>query len=119
MLNHPRVRTPPTPMTVYKKLKEILGPYRALKISRELGFACLSFIENLSVENSDRLNKILSEKQKELGQEKEQIRSNINRLIKVGSYRGSRHRLSLPARGQRTRSNAKTAKRRVEKGYIK
>lgn len=35
---------------------------------------------------------------------------NINRLREIGSYRGSRHRRSLPTRGQRTRSNARTRK---------
>jgi small subunit ribosomal protein S13 len=35
---------------------------------------------------------------------------NIKRLIEIGSYRGKRHRLNLPVRGQRTRTNAKTRK---------
>ena len=35
---------------------------------------------------------------------------NIKRLIEIGSFRGSRHRRSLPARGQRTRTNARTRK---------
>nr|YP_009051057.1 ribosomal protein S13 [Galdieria sulphuraria]AIG92501.1 ribosomal protein S13 [Galdieria sulphuraria] len=35
---------------------------------------------------------------------------NIKRLIEIGSYRGKRHRLNLPVRGQRTRTNAKTCK---------
>jgi small subunit ribosomal protein S13 len=35
---------------------------------------------------------------------------NIARLRDIGSYRGSRHRRSLPVRGQRTRSNARTRK---------
>jgi small subunit ribosomal protein S13 len=33
---------------------------------------------------------------------------NIKRLIEIGSYRGLRHRRNLPARGQRTRTNART-----------
>jgi small subunit ribosomal protein S13 len=36
------------------------------------------------------------------------VRGNIQRLISIGSYRGSRHSRSLPARGQRTRTNART-----------
>ena len=39
-----------------------------------------------------------------------QIQQNIARLRDIGSYRGSRHRRSLPVRGQRTRSNARTRK---------
>ena len=39
-----------------------------------------------------------------------QVQQNIARLREVGSYRGNRHRRSLPTRGQRTRSNARTRK---------
>lgn len=39
-----------------------------------------------------------------------QNQQNINRLKEIGSYRGSRHRRSLPVRGQRTRSNARVRK---------
>jgi small subunit ribosomal protein S13 len=39
-----------------------------------------------------------------------QIQQNIARLRDIGSYRGARHRRSLPVRGQRTRSNARTRK---------
>jgi small subunit ribosomal protein S13 len=38
------------------------------------------------------------------------VSQNIRRLIEIGSYRGSRHKVGLPARGQRTRSNARTRK---------
>lgn len=39
-----------------------------------------------------------------------QVQQNVNRLREIGSYRGQRHRRSLPTRGQRTRSNARTRK---------
>ena len=39
-----------------------------------------------------------------------QVQQNVNRLREIGSYRGLRHRRSLPTRGQRTRSNARTRK---------
>lgn len=38
------------------------------------------------------------------------VSSNIRRLQEIGSYRGSRHKVGLPVRGQRTRSNARTRK---------
>lgn len=38
------------------------------------------------------------------------LRLNIKRLVDLGSYRGSRHRRNLPARGQRTHTNARTRK---------
>lgn len=42
------------------------------------------------------------------GDLRRQVQMNIKRLIEIRSYRGLRHRLNLPARGQRTRTNART-----------
>ncbi len=39
-----------------------------------------------------------------------EVKSNIRRLIEIGSYRGTRHRKGLPVRGQRTRTNARQRK---------
>lgn len=44
------------------------------------------------------------------GDLRKEVQTNIRRLIEIGCYRGMRHRLNLPARGQRTRSNARTRK---------
>jgi small subunit ribosomal protein S13 len=41
-------------------------------------------------------------------------KTNIGRLIKIGSYRGRRHKMRLPTRGQRTRSNAKSVRRALK-----
>jgi small subunit ribosomal protein S13 len=42
------------------------------------------------------------------GDLRREVNMNIKRLIEIGSYRGLRHRRNLPARGQRTRTNART-----------
>ena len=44
------------------------------------------------------------------GQLRSEVQMNIKRLMDIGTYRGSRHRKGLPARGQRTRTNARTRK---------
>lgn len=44
------------------------------------------------------------------GELRREVRSNINRLMDIGCYRGLRHRRGLPVRGQRTRTNARTRK---------
>ena len=44
------------------------------------------------------------------GDLRREVQSNIKRLITIGSYRGMRHRLGLPVRGQRTSTNARTRK---------
>ena len=56
-----------------------------------------------------RLNAILADDYVE-GDLRRQVQNNIKRLIGIHCYRGSRHRLSLPVRGQRTRTNARTRK---------
>ncbi len=58
----------------------------------------------------DEVNKIQKavEKIKVEGDLRQEIEQNVKRLEEIGSYRGLRHRKGLPARGQRTRSNART-----------
>lgn len=46
------------------------------------------------------------------GQLRAEVQMNIRRLIEIGTYRGMRHKLGLPVRGQRTRTNARTRKGR-------
>ncbi len=59
----------------------------------------------------DEVNRIREIVERELtveGDLRRQVRQNIQRLIDIGCYRGLRHRRSLPVRGQRTRTNART-----------
>lgn len=44
------------------------------------------------------------------GDLRREVQMNIKRLVEIGCYRGLRHRRNLPVRGQRTRTNARTAK---------
>jgi small subunit ribosomal protein S13 len=63
--------------------------------------------------SEDELAKIINLIDKEFlveGALRRSIQQNIARLRDIGSYRGNRHRRSLPVRGQRTRSNARTRK---------
>lgn len=57
-----------------------------------------------------RLNALLSSEYVVEGDLRRQIQNNIKRLIGIHCYRGMRHRLGLPVRGQRTRTNARTRK---------
>lgn len=56
------------------------------------------------------LRQILDDEYKVEGALRSEVNSNIRRLIEIGSYRGVRHRKSLPVRGQRTQTNARTRK---------
>lgn len=58
------------------------------------------------------LSRLIEKNYKIEGELKAQVRESIKRLMEIGSYRGSRHKKGLPARGQRTRHNARTRKGR-------
>ena len=57
-----------------------------------------------------RINSILQSEYAVEGDLRRQVQNNIKRLISIHSYRGMRHRLGLPVRGQRTRTNSRTRK---------
>lgn len=56
------------------------------------------------------IRKIVSEEYKIEGELRSEVQMNIKRLIDIRCYRGLRHRLSLPLRGQKTKNNARTKK---------
>ena len=60
----------------------------------------------------DEINRLQRELEKYMieGNLRRNVRDNIDRLKRVGTYRGLRHKMSLPVRGQRTRANARTRK---------
>ena len=87
-----------------------VGPANALAILKELGIDPERRAKDL---NEDELAKIIGVIDRGIlveGALRRQIQQNIARLRDIGSYRGVRHRRSLPVRGQRTRSNARTRK---------
>ena len=77
-------------------------------------------VATLSAEEMSRLSKVLEEYVIE-GDLRRQLGANIGRLKEIGSYRGKRHAAGLPARGQRTRSNARTRRghKRMTVGALK
>jgi len=56
----------------------------------------------------DRIRELVDREYLAEGDLRREVQQNIRRLIEIGSYRGLRHRRSLPAHGQRTRTNART-----------
>jgi small subunit ribosomal protein S13 len=71
-------------------------------------------VSDLTEEEVNRLREIIDKGHNVEGELRKETDLNIKRLIEIGSYRGSRHRHGLPARGQRTRTNAR-AKRGTRK----
>lgn len=66
--------------------------------------------KDLSEDDIARLNAVLQSQYVVEGDLRRQVQNNIKRLVSIHSYRGLRHRLGLPVRGQRTRTNSRTRK---------
>ncbi|MFA5075604.1 MAG: 30S ribosomal protein S13 [Candidatus Babeliales bacterium] len=67
-------------------------------------------IKDLSHEQVAAIQKYINDNYKIEGDLRKEITLNIKRLQEIGSYRGTRHKKSLPVRGQRTKTNARTRK---------
>ncbi|MBQ7170036.1 MAG: 30S ribosomal protein S13 [Synergistaceae bacterium] len=67
-------------------------------------------VKDLSEEDTQKLRREIEDNYKVEGDLRREVSMNIKRLIDIGCYRGQRHRLGLPVRGQRTKTNARTRK---------
>ncbi|MCC7485289.1 MAG: 30S ribosomal protein S13 [Burkholderiales bacterium] len=86
-----------------------IGRARARLICEAAGVVRTRRIKDLSDAEMDRLRENVGRFQTE-GDLRREVSMNIKRLIDLGTWRGKRHRLGLPVRGQRTRTNARTRK---------
>ena len=64
-------------------------------------------VRDLTEDQVNRLREIIDRRYKVEGDLRREVALNIKRLQEIGSYRGTRHRRNLPARGQRTKTNAR------------
>jgi small subunit ribosomal protein S13 len=64
-------------------------------------------VRDLTEDQVNRLREVIDRRYKVEGDLRREVALNIKRLIEIGSYRGLRHRRNLPARGQRTKTNAR------------
>ncbi|MBC7784011.1 MAG: 30S ribosomal protein S13 [Burkholderiales bacterium] len=87
-----------------------IGPSNAMEILKEAAIDPERRAKDLSEEDLSKIITIMDRSHLVEGALRRQIQQNIGRLKEVQSYRGSRHRRSLPVNGQRTRSNARTRK---------
>lgn len=69
-------------------------------------------VRELSESQVGLLNSMLSKEYRVEGELRREVQQNIHRYVEIGCYRGVRHRRNLPARGQRTRTNARTRRGR-------
>jgi len=87
-----------------------IGPTRSRKILGETGIDPNVRVKDLSEAEVSRIQHVIDEQGGVEGDLRKEIAVNVKRLMEVGSYRGLRHRRSLPVRGQRTQTNARTRK---------
>lgn len=85
-----------------------IGPNNSQKILSQAGIAPETKVKDLTEAEVNKLREIIDKQYQVEGELRKEINFNIKRLTEIGSYRGIRHRHGLPARGQRTRTNART-----------
>ena len=87
-----------------------IGVSTSKKILSEAGIDENVKTDALSDDEINKIRKLIDSKYRVEGELRTQVAMNIKRLMDLGCYRGLRHRRSLPVRGQRTSTNARTRK---------
>lgn len=87
-----------------------VGPITAQKIVQTIGVNPDTRVRDLSEEETSRIAAYIQANFVVEGDLRREVSQNIKRLMDIGCYRGLRHRRGLPCRGQRTKTNARTAK---------
>ena len=87
-----------------------IGRVSATRILTEAGVNPDTRVRDLTDDEVKRISEVIDATQTVEGDLRREIAMNIKRLQEIGCYRGIRHRKSLPVRGQKTKTNARTRK---------
>lgn len=87
-----------------------IGRSRSHKILAQAQVPPATVVKELTEDEARRIRAVIQEEGQVEGDLRKEISQNVKRLMEIGAYRGVRHRKSLPARGQRTHTNARTRK---------
>lgn len=87
-----------------------IGKPRAYEILDKCNVHPQVRVRDLTQDEVARIEQMIERNYKVEGELRKEVSLNIKRLMDIGCYRGLRHRVGLPVRGQRTRSNARTRK---------
>ena len=87
-----------------------IGPARARNILQKTGVAGETRVKDLREEDIVKLRETIDREYDVEGDLRKELTMGIKRLMDIGTYRGLRHRKSLPVRGQRSKTNARTRK---------
>ena len=87
-----------------------IGKSTAQKILTKAGIDVNKEVQDWTDDEQNAIRNIINEEYKVEGALRSEVQMNIKRLMDIGCYRGIRHRLGLPLRGQSTKNNARTRK---------
>lgn len=85
-----------------------IGEVTAKKLVSMARISPTTKAKDLSDEDVSKINQLIEQNFMVEGELRRAVNDSVKRLVDIGSYRGSRHKKGLPARGQRTRHNART-----------
>ncbi len=87
-----------------------IGRSLAKKILDQAGVSSDAKVKDWTDDESGKIRSIIADNIKVEGELRSEVQTNIKRLMDIGCYRGIRHRVGLPVRGQKTKNNARTRK---------
>ncbi len=87
-----------------------IGRSRSASILSQADVTLDRKVRDLTDDELNRIRQVIDQEGSVEGDLRKKIQMDIRRLIEIGCYRGLRHRRGLPARGQRTHTNARTRK---------
>ncbi len=87
-----------------------IGVSRAKSILGTAGVEETVKVKDLTEAEARKIRKVVQDEGRVEGDLRKEVVQNVRRLMEIGCYRGVRHRRGLPARGQRTHTNARTRK---------
>jgi small subunit ribosomal protein S13 len=87
-----------------------IGRSRAQKVLAEAGVDKDLKVQDWNDDQFAAVRKVIGDSFKVEGELRSEVQMNIKRLMDIGCYRGVRHRIGLPVRGQSTKNNARTRK---------
>ncbi len=89
-----------------------IGRSTAQQILDAAGVDRNAYVKDWNDDQISKIREVVNENYKVEGELRSSVQMNIKRLMDIGCYRGIRHRIGLPVRGQSTKNNARTRKGR-------
>ncbi len=87
-----------------------IGRNRSISVLKEAGVEKDLKVQDWDDDQFAAIRKVINESFKVEGELRSEVQMNIKRLMDIGCYRGIRHRIGLPVRGQSTKNNSRTRK---------